>query len=195
MILYFDESQIPVGTEANRSPVAGLSTEHSGKSDEQLAAAGIRKFEIPDLVNHRSGIDMEEYDYLTWTHGYKWNVGIGSFEITELPEEQRVKLIDFKAFWEYISIGKYDHQNDQLVTNTIYQTIRNASKTDLPTNVAVTEFISEILNARIGYPNISRIQSSLNEILSLVTLSSDDLTKLQSYMTETGVSTIINLPS
>jgi hypothetical protein len=66
-----------------------------------------------------------------------------------------------------------------LVGSTIYTAIREQSFTSLPMNTLATEFIALIGDAKVGRPNESAIQSSINAILATGTFTEEHLNELQ----------------
>jgi hypothetical protein len=73
---------------------------------------------------------------------------------------------DYLAFW------------DSLLASTVYDSIRTQSMASLPMNTLATEFIALLGDAKVGRPNETAIQASINALLTTGTFTQSHLTEL-----------------
>jgi hypothetical protein len=87
----------------------------------------------------------------------------------------------YKVFW------------NELMTSGAYTTLKQAAAADLTINTLCTEFIALIADAKFGEPNVEAIQNILNQILSSVEFSLEELAEIQALFTVTGLNQIYTL--
>lgn len=110
-----------------------------------------------------------------FTHNYHWNPDTLSFIVEEVDQYEKQRRIDYLLFW------------NELLGTSAYSTIKLKASTSLLVNTIVTEFISLLSDAKSGNANISNIQQSLLDILSNVTLSTEELAEIQEAFTKSGM--------
>lgn len=101
-------------------------------------------------------------EVLSWT-GSAWLV-------EAKPVEQ-----DYMAFW----VG--------LISSTYYARVKAEASTSLTSNVAATEFIALLGDAKAGMALVPAIQVSLDTLLSIVVATSTEQTYLTDLFTSTGL--------
>ena len=74
-----------------------------------------------------------------------------------------------------------------------YQKIKNSAKVSLEANVAATEFIALLSDAKSGNANVEKIQGSLLEILSAISFTAEELAEIQQAFTENGMFAVYTL--
>lgn len=87
----------------------------------------------------------------------------------------------YKAFWNH------------LITSGAYATLKKAASRNLRTNTICTEFIALLADAKFGDPNVEAIQSSLNEVLSSISFSVEEVAEIKSLFKVTGLSDIYEI--
>lgn len=94
----------------------------------------------------------------------------GSWTIEAKPIEQ-----DYMAFWV------------SLLNSSYYQRVKTEASTTLLGNVAATEFIALLGDAKAGAPLIPAIQASLDSLLSIIVATSAEQAELTSLFSATGL--------
>lgn len=132
-------------------------------------------------------IEFPEYNYLT--HERIWNESTKSFTITErpvpLPEPEPIseplRPIDYKKFW------------DNLLSSTIYVSLKEAASTNLSLNTICTEFLILLADAKFGEPNVNAIQTSVSQIFTNSVFTNEELVEVQSLFKVTGLDQVYTL--
>jgi hypothetical protein len=146
--------------------------------DQQLAELGwIGPIEFPDI------------NYLT--HEMIWNETTRSFDVRQrdvpLPEPIKEPIpeplipVDYNMFW------------DNLLGSTIYTTLKSASANNLAINAVCTEFLILLADAKFGKPNEGAIQTSINQILTSLIFTEEELIEVQSLFKVTGLDRVYTL--
>lgn len=106
---------------------------------------------------------------------YRAFVAIGTETAAEyIPEEEEV-VLDYVGFW----IG--------LISSEYYAKVRISASSSLPVNVVATEFIALIGDAKNGLRIEPLIQSSFDELLTLVPANEGDQVFLDNLLIQTGL--------
>jgi len=137
-------------------------------SDSELETLGWFKAPMPSASSH-------------FTHDHQWNSETMSFDSVELDEYAKQKRVNYYIFWNL------------LLGTGAYSTIKTAASQSLSTNTLVTEFIALLNDAKMGHASIDRIQESLNQILSNISLSSEELAEIQEIFTLSGMFAVYTL--
>jgi len=116
-----------------------------------------------------------------FTHRIEWNSDTLSFDCTELEDYEKDEGVNYKRFWK------------DLLEGTAYQKIKNSAKVSLEANVAATEFIALLSDAKSGDANVEKIQGSLLEILSAISFTAEELAEIQQAFTESGMFAVYTL--
>ena len=74
-----------------------------------------------------------------------------------------------------------------LLTSTYYARVKQEASTSLPENVAATEFIALLGDAKAGMALVPAIQASLDNLLSLVVATAEEQNFLSNLFVETGL--------
>lgn len=112
-----------------------------------------------------------------------WNSETLSFDYIELDEFEKRRNVNYQNFW------------DTLVETSFYKKIKDESKLSLEMNVLSTEFIALIGDAKQGVPRVEHIQNTLNEILSLISLTNEDYQEIQQIFINSGMFSVYTLPN
>lgn len=94
----------------------------------------------------------------------------GSWVTQAKPVQQ-----DYMAFWV------------ALITSPYYSRVKMEAATSLPENVAATEFIALLGDAKAGMPLVPAIQASLDSLLSLIVATPEEQVFLTELFTSTGL--------
>lgn len=102
--------------------------------------------------------------------------------ITEpLPESDLLQRCTFRSFW------------DALVVSRSYAEVREQAKTDLAVNIAYTEFVAALADAKSGHPNARLLQNCFNNLVELVDFTDDELAELQILLDTNNMSPLFSL--
>jgi len=151
---------------------------------------GIVRTDLPEL-------SIEELNALGWygpitmpekiegtsfyTHNYTWNPDTISFDIEEVEQYEKEKRVNYREFW------------NMLLNTSAYAKIKEKASISLPINTIVTEFISLLFDAKLGNANIPNIQKSLNDILSNISLTNEELDEVRSAFIFSGMFAVYTL--
>jgi hypothetical protein len=132
-------------------------------------------------------IEFPEYNFLT--HERIWNESTRSFDVIQrdvpLPEPPTPptppRPIDYKLFW------------DNLLSSTIYVSLKEASSSNLSLNTICTEFLILLADAKFGEPNETAIQNSINQIFTTSVFTEEELIEVQSLFKVTGLDQVYTL--
>jgi len=116
-----------------------------------------------------------------FTHNYTWNSDTLSFDVEEVDQYEKQRRVDYRGFWS------------GLLGTTAYTTIKTEASTSLVVNAIVTEFISLLSDAKSGNASVSNIQQSLSDILSNVTLTTEELAEIQEVFISSGMFAVYTL--
>lgn len=116
-----------------------------------------------------------------FTHNYTWNSDTLSFDVEEVDQYEKQRRVDYRRFWS------------GLLGTTAYATIKAEASTSLAVNAIVTEFISLLSDAKSGNASVSNIQQSLSDILSNVTLTTEELAEIQEVFISSGMFAVYTL--
>lgn len=114
-------------------------------------------------------------EYNSNTHRLVWNSTTKSYDVIELPEPTP-EPADYINFWNL------------LLTSTVYENLKEATKVSVEVNALVTEFLILLADAKFGNEKREPIQNSINEILATNALEVEDLAELQSIFVQTNLS-------
>jgi len=131
----------------------------------------------------------------SFTHNYTWNRDTLSFDVEELDQQEKQKRVDYRQFWyslvngvRFVSADGSTDGNGEMNTGGIaYQKIKNSAKVSLEANVAATEFIALLSDARSGDVNVEKLQESLLEILSTISFTAEELAEMKLVFTKSGM--------
>ena len=152
--------------------------------------------ELPDRWRFEDGTvrtDLQtlsdgELELLGWlpaqsqhTHKYEWNSETNSFDVIELDEDEKKKIVNYKLFWS------------MLIDTSAYSSIKSAASQSLLANTLVTEFIALISDAKNGDANVEKIQESLNQILLNISFTDSELAEIQEAFTQSGMFVVYTL--
>ena len=139
-------------------------------------------------------------DTSSFTHNYTWNRDTLSFDVEEIDEYNKQKRVDYKQFWNSlvngVNVVSTDENEEITPANSggiAYQKIKNSAKVSLEANVAATEFIALLSDAKSGDANVEKIQGSLLEILSAISFTAEELAEIQQAFTESGMFAVYTL--
>lgn len=110
----------------------------------------------------------------------KWKV---DWLIRNLTPEELYSKVNYMEFWNC------------LVQNPIYITIKQQASQNLSVNVVCTEFITLISEAKLGIANPTLIQLSINELINILTLTSEEYNSIQLLMLNGNMNLVYTLPS
>jgi len=110
-----------------------------------------------------------------FTHKYTWNRDTLSFDVEEVSSPEKERLVDYRDFW------------NRLLETNAYAAIKAEASTTLVVNTVVTEFVSLLSDAKSGNAMPTHIQQSLNNILSNVSLTDEQLSEIQDAFTKSGM--------
>lgn len=116
-----------------------------------------------------------------YTHSYEWNRQTLSFDAVELDLYEKERRVNYKKFW-----------ND-LIESSAYQSIRSMAAQSLEVNVYCTEFIALISDAKSGLANKNKIQESILNVFSNVSLTTEEIVEVQQIFIESGMSAVYSL--
>jgi hypothetical protein len=179
-------------------PLPLLPPSLSGKSSDEIKSLGWTEVTIPDIdISIPKDSILPDYQFFTYKKGYVWNKDNLSYDLVDLTDDEKLELVNFKFFWELLTIGVYDESKDRSVQHPIYSKIRDNAKVNLSSNLLVTELISQINDAKINKfsLNISQLQTTINELFSVISIDADEYAFLQSIFAKSGMDAIITLPT
>lgn len=117
----------------------------------------------------------------SFTHDYKWNEKNFCFDAIEISTIEKESRVNYLYFW------------DLLITSGLYKKLKDSAKTSLSLNATLTEFITLINDAKNGKAYVEAIQSSIEEILSNVSFTADEMSELQEIFVISGMFAVYNL--
>ncbi|MAG49811.1 hypothetical protein CMO86_09250 [Candidatus Woesearchaeota archaeon] len=179
-------------------PLSYLPPNLSGKTSDEIRDLGWTEVTIPDIdISIPRNAKVPNYEFFTYKKGYVWNEDNSSYDQVDLTNDEKLELVNFKYFWELLTIGLYDESTDGPVLNSLYEKIRNHAKTNLSSNLLLTELICQITTAKIDRIslNVSQMQTTINELLSVIPIDADDHAFLQSIFSKSGMDAIVTLPA
>ena len=147
--------------------------------------------DLPDLTDAelnalgwKGPIEFPEYDFLT--HERVWNRETRSFDVIERsfplePTPSVVRPVDYKLFW------------DNLLSSTIYVSLKESAASNLSLNTICTEFLILLADAKFGEPNETAIQNSINQIFTTSVFTEEELIEVQSLFKVTGLDQVYTL--
>ena len=136
------------------------------KTDDELAALGWLKVEMPSYETEGVSIFLKQYT---------WNTSSRSFVTEDLDDYSKSLSVDYDMFWT------------KLVASSVYSTLKTAASTALSANMMLTEFIALLGDAKRGLPNTTAIQASITAILAGITLTAEETTELEEVFNSTGM--------
>jgi|DEB0MinimDraft_10_1074344.scaffolds.fasta_scaffold06653_3 hypothetical protein len=96
-------------------------------------------------------------------------------------DEELLLRCNYQVFW------------NGLLISTAYQKIRSQSCLDLSLNVACTEFMAAMSDAKAGRANKNALQTCINFVVAGATLDEADLQELQQLLVDADMSNVYNL--
>ena len=144
------------------------------RTDDELVALGWKKVDDPSYATLGA---------IFFHNRYQWNSSTRRYDATELEGYEKEQGVNYSEFWR------------KLLDSSFYTTFKTAASSELAANVIYTEFISliEDANAAPEVANISKIQSSLKEIIAGVTLTTEERAEFQTLIDSTGMGAVYTL--
>lgn len=148
-------------------------------TDDELNALGFVKVD---------NVTTEQFAPYEYTHTLVWDSSSRSYTFVEITDEDEKKFnVQYIKFWE------------GLLETDVYARMKTEASSSLPANTLLTEFIS-LLNDAKSYQlynydkiNESRIQASISAIVSGLSLTSTEITELQTLFNSTGMGAVYTL--
>ena len=88
----------------------------------------------------------------------------------------------------------HDYFWESLIEHPIYQTIKTQASQSLSVNVAYTQFITSILEAKADRPNHESVQLSINELINSLSLTDSEYNSLETLLEIGNMNTVYTLP-
>jgi hypothetical protein len=168
------------------SPDKPVRTDLPELTDEELNALGWKgPIEVPPLKGTSP-----------FTHSYKWNTETREYDATELDEFNKKRAVRYDAFWGGLINGVPSMKENGEVVRTsaiAYQRIKTASSQSLEINTLTTEFIALISDAKNGRANVEKIQQVLNDIISSIEFTAEELAEIQTAFIQSGMFAVYTL--
>lgn len=135
-----------------------------------------------------------------YTHEIKWNSNTRSFDIRELSGQEKRSKVNYKIFWDSLLKGiafseeRSENANGPVLYQGIaYKKMKQLAKQSLEINVALTEFIALIMDAKNGNANVDKIQETISEIMSLISFTDDEMMEINKAFVDGGLFTTYTL--
>lgn len=114
-----------------------------------------------------------------------WN-GI-DYQIFPLNESERTLIQKLK--------GTYSYFWNEISKTSIYKKLREQSLNSLAANILSTEIISTFVDAKIGNPDIDKIQKHLNTIFLVLEITEEEKNQIENILTNSSLDKIYTIPS
>jgi len=145
--------------------------------------------DLPDLTDEelnalgwKGPIQMPPFEGTSYfTHDYQWNKETREYDVTEAPEYEKQRRVQYQQFW------------DRLLNTNAYTKIKTTASQSLLANTLATEFIALMSDAKAGRANVEKIQEVLTEIVSGIAFNAEELGEIQEAFTQSGMFAIYTL--
>lgn len=104
-----------------------------------------------------------------------------SWSLRPATEEELLRRCDYRGFW------------NALLVSPVYQAIRAQACTDLGVNMACTEFIAAMADAKIGSANRDALQACIWLVLQAATLEPEQVAELEQLLDDSGLGLVYSL--
>lgn len=153
--------------------------------DDGSTLTGVERFSEERLKSHgfRGPYVKPKYDELK--EKIVWN-GI-DYQIFPLNQSEKLNIQKLK--------GSYNYFWHLISNSSIYKRLRIESSKSLVMNIFGTEIISLFIDAKLGNPDIEKIQKYLNVIFLILEVSDDEKEEIQNCLVASGLDSMYKLPS
>lgn len=138
-------------------------------------------------LGYAGPISVPSYDPATQVR--QWDTNDMVYRVLDLaPEELQARS---RAAQE--SAANYRLLYDALIGSAAYQEIVTQATENLPLTVACTQFLSAMVDAKMGQPNLTALQHCIDLVLASATLTDEELQQIYTALNAAGLWGLITL--
>lgn len=138
-------------------------------------------------LGYAGPISVPSYDPATQVR--QWDTNDMEYRVFDLAPEE----LDARARAAQEAAANYKLLYDALIGSAAYQEIVTQAASDLPLTVACTQFLSAMVDAKLGQPNLTLLQHCIDLVLASATLGDEQLQEIYSALNAAGLWGLITL--
>ena len=138
-------------------------------------------------LGYAGPISVPSYDPATQVR--QWDTNDMVYRVFDLAPQE----LEARALAAQQAAANYRLLYDALISSAAYQEIVTQATENLPLTVACTQFLSAMVDAKLGQPNLTALQHCIDLVLASATLTDDELQQIYEALNAAGLWGLITL--
>ena len=138
-------------------------------------------------LGYTGPISVPSYDPATQVR--QWDTNDMVYRVFDLAPQE----LEARALAAQKAAANYRLLYDALIGSAAYQEIVTQATENLPLTVACTQFLSAMVDAKLGQPNLTALQHCIDLVLASATLTDDELQQIYEALNAAGLWGLITL--
>ena len=138
-------------------------------------------------LGYAGPISVPSYDPATQVR--QWDTNDMVYRVFDLAPQE----LEARALAAQKAAANYRLLYDALIGSAAYQEIVTQATANLPLTVACTQFLSAMVDAKLGQPNLTALQHCIDLVLASATLTDEELQQIYEALNAAGLWGLITL--